>query len=126
MGEALNAAGCGMYALEQGVKVQGHARVSSFAASICAGNHDFSIEHKLARGERPQRGRDFREIARERLSGLGLQHYFVAAAESQTAEAVPLGLIEPFRASRDFFHGLGVSGRIWRLERKIDFRKRLL
>src|SRR5205823_3340775 len=87
---------------------------------------NFSIQDKLARGQSAQRGGDFREITRERLAGLGLQDDLIALAESQAAEAVPLGLIKPAWFARQFFHRPGFSWRVWRLKRKTDFGKSMI
>src|SRR5205823_6238549 len=116
LGQALNAAGGGMNALQERVKIQASA----------AADDNFSVQYKFVRGQNTQRGSDFREITRERLASLGLQDDLIALAESQAAEAVPLGLIKPARFARQFFYRLGFSRRIWRLKRKIKFGKALV
>src|ERR1044071_7368681 len=102
-----------MNALQESVEVQ----------TCAAADDNFSIEHEFARGQGAQRGHDFREITRERLTRLGLQNNFIARAKSQTAEAVPLGLVEPTRFVRQLFYRLGFSRRIRRLKREIEFGK---
>ena len=74
-----------MYALQESVKIQ------AFAAA----DYDFTIQHKFARGQGKQSGNNLRKIASEGLTSLGLQNHFVALSKSQTAEAIPLGFIEP-------------------------------
>ena len=74
-----------MYALQQRVKVQ----------TCAAADYDFAIQHKFARGQGKQGSNNLRKIAAQRLTGLGLQNHFIALAKSQTAEAIPLGLIKP-------------------------------
>ena len=83
--EPLDAAGGGMNALQECVKIQ----------TCAAADHDFPIQHKLARGQGEQGGNNFRKIAAQRLTGLGLQDNFIALAKSQTAEAIPFGFIQP-------------------------------
>src|SRR4029077_8745697 len=98
-----------MDALQESVEIQ-----------TCAPPDDnFSVEHKFACRQSAQRGDDFREVSRERLTGLGLQNDFFALAKCQAAEAVPLGFVEPTGLARQLFYRSGFSRRVWRLKRKI-------
>ncbi len=85
LGEFPDAAFRGMDSLEERVEVEAAMRADD----------DFAIEHELARGQAAKGFDQFREISPERLAGFGLQHDLIAVAEGETAEAVPLGLIQP-------------------------------
>ena len=68
-------------------------------------HHDFAVEYERLRLELARRLDDLREVARERLAGLGLQLDLIAVAKHQTAKAVPLRLVLPLAAMRHFVHG---------------------
>ena len=61
--EPLDSAGSRMNALQECVKIQ----------ACSAADHDFAIQHKLARGKCKQGGNYFRKITAQRLTGLGLR-----------------------------------------------------
>src|SRR6185503_7206738 len=85
-------------------------------------NHDLAVENELLRLERLNRLDDLREIARKRLSRLGLNRDGVAGAEDDRAKAIPLRLELPMVAERDLVQTLRFHRRKRRLERQIEFR----
>ena len=56
------------------------------------GDHDLAVEHAACRQAREQRVVQFREIAVERPRIAALDEELAAAAEDQSAEAVPFRL----------------------------------
>src|SRR5689334_13874816 len=104
-----------MNTLKERVKVEARA----------GADDDFTIQDELARGQLAECLNQFGKIARERLACFRLQHDFIAAAESETAEAVPLGLIQPARTGGNLRYRLCFRGRIWRLNGQREFWKRM-
>ena len=79
----------------------------------------FAIEHTLLRQLRAQRVEQVREVAIERLLVAALDQDLVAVAKDERAEAVPLGLEDPFAGGRDVADALGQHGQERRIDRKI-------
>src|SRR5436305_8669353 len=97
-----------MDSLEQRIKIQ---------AVFCR-NDNLAIEDKLAIRQPMQSLHQFRKVAGQRLPGLGLQDNLVVVTEGETAEAVPLGFIEPSCPARNLYNGLGIGRRKGRLKRQ--------
>src|SRR5436305_1054039 len=64
-----------------------------------------AIENKAFRADSLKRVHDVREIARQRLAGFRLQENFVTVAKRDAAEPVPLRLVLPLIADRNFLDG---------------------
>src|SRR6185369_6199584 len=80
--------------------------------------YQFAVEHKLRRLQLRQRRNHFRKITRQRLPRLRLQLDVLAVAKSQTAKAIPLRLILPLVAFRDF----GNQQSFHRQKRRFDWQ----
>src|SRR5262249_38840503 len=66
-----------------------------------AWHNDLAVEHELTCGNRPGARNHVREVARQRLAGLGLQLDFLAAAKHEAAKAVPFRFVLPLRPDRN-------------------------
>jgi hypothetical protein len=86
-------------------------------------NDDLAVEDEGLRRELAERLDQLREVAAERLAGLGLEEHLPALPESQAAEAVPLRLVKPPRAGRDLRLGFRLHGRKRWPDRQVDLRK---
>ena len=85
--ELLYPTGGGMDPLKQGIERE-YAAVRR--------DHDLTVQHELLRLKREDHLHQFREIAGERLPGLGLQLHVLSIPENEAAKAVPLWLVLPF------------------------------
>ena len=65
-------------------------------------NDDFAIQHEATMRQAAGCLDQFREIAAQRLPGLGLQQHFIIMAEDEASKAIPLGLVEPAGAAGNF------------------------
>src|SRR5260221_3679919 len=93
-----------MNALQQRVKIQ----------TCAAADDDLAIQRKFVRWQGKQSGNNLRKITAQRLAGLRLQYDFVALPKSETAEAIPFGLIEPAGFARQVLNRLGFRRRVRR------------
>ncbi len=105
-GKLLHPAGCGMQPQLQLVEGKG----------VVDRNGELAIKHETRR-RKPLEVRDHvREITRERLAGFRLQENLARVAKSDAAEAVPLRLVLPFVADRNFVDGARFHRRQGRFE----------
>ncbi len=74
-------------------------------------NRDLAIEDEATRLEHGEGLDHFREIARQRLLGFGLEFDLVSIAKSNAAKAVPLRLILPLLTLGNCIHRQGFHGR---------------
>src|SRR5258706_16409293 len=73
-------------------------------------DYDLTVQYEMLCFRGAQGGGNLREVAAQGLAGFGHQLYICFVAKSETAEAVPLGFVLPFRAlgyceGRLRFHG---------------------
>src|SRR5437667_6557639 len=75
-----------------------------FVERKCAANWDdqFSVENELLLWQLRHIGNDIWKITRQRLTGLRLQMNLLTIAKRNTAKAIPLRLVLPLVASRNF------------------------
>ncbi len=75
--------------------------------AVWPGDDHLAVEDAAVGQGRPERRREFGEVAIQRLEVAALDIGFVAVAEDQCPEAIPLRLIEPAVADGDFVGELG-------------------
>ena len=86
--------------------------------AVRAGDDYFAIQDAALGQRRAQGRRQLREVAVERFEVAALDESFVAVAEDQRPEAVPLGLVEPAIADRNRLGQLGQH----RFDRRLEWQ----
>src|SRR5262249_22248351 len=101
-----------------------HEKIVEGELAVGMEDDDFAVEYEFTVGQSFESGDQFGEVAAQWLPGLRLQEYFVAGAESQAAETVPLRFKLPTFVAGERLGAARFFGRERRADGEIDFRER--